>query len=178
MLLNVARLRNPNVVMWWAATIPRYGHVMLCKYIKEFLLIVWEYVVNVNSKLNTAILYTFTGRFDEAAQVLNTQWILLYVPVYLYSIWDSRRVAIDLNKYSVLADMSWTSSEINPITFSAFENNYLDKRKPWLAIFWSLITPRLGHLYVNRLPSGFYILIWFMIALYFSHVLPSIHYTF
>lgn len=175
---NMVQLRNPNIVMWWSAAIPGYGHVMLCKYIKGFLLIVWEFVVNINARLNTAIMYTFLGKFEEAVQVLNTQWILLYVAVYLYSMWDSRRVAIDLNKYSVLADMSWASSEVNPITFSALENNYLDKRKPWLAIFWSLITPGLGHLYVNRLPSGFYILIWFVVALYFSRALPSIHYTF
>ena len=175
---NIAQLRNPTVVMWWAAAIPGYGHVMLCKYIKGFLLIVWEFTVNVNSKLNTAIMYTFLGKFDEAIQVLDLRWILLYVPVYLYSIWDSRRVAIDLNKYAILADMSWSFSDIKPISFSSIENNYLDKRKPWLAIFWSLITPGLGHLYVNRLPSGFYILVWFMVALYFSNTLPAIHYTF
>lgn len=175
---NIAQLRNPTIVMWWAAAIPGYGHVMLCKYVKGFLLIIWEFVVNVNSKLNTAIMYTFTGRFDDAAEVLNIQWILLYVPVYLYSIWDSRRVAIDLNKYALLADKSWSASEIDPVTFSPLENNYLDKRKPWLAIFWSLITPGLGHLYINRLPSGFYIFIWFIIATYFSHTLPAIHYTF
>ncbi|WP_218244228.1 hypothetical protein, partial [Pseudomonas sp. 2995-3] len=69
------------------------------------------------------------------------QWILLYVPVYLYSIWDSRRTTIDINKYAIMADKNWTASEINPITFSSVENNFLDKRKNWLAIFWSLITP-------------------------------------
>lgn len=175
---NIASLLNPTAIMWWSAAMPGYGHVMLCKYIKGFLLISWEFFVNINSKLNTAILYTFLGRFNEAKEVININWILLYVPVYLYSIWDSRRVAIDLNKYSILADMSSSSSEIDPITLSPIENNYLDRRKPWLSVFWSLITPGLGHLYVNRLPSGFYIFIWFLIATYYSHVLPAIHYTF
>ncbi|MBU9712861.1 hypothetical protein [Evansella tamaricis] len=175
---SIAQLRHPTVVMWWAAAIPGYGHVMLSKYVKGFLLIFWEFVVNVNSKLNTAIMYTFTGRIEEAVEVLNIHWILLYVPVYLYSIWDSRRTTIDINKYAILADKNWTSSEINPISFSALENNFLDKRKNWLAIFWSLITPGLGHLYVNRLPSGFYILVWFMVVLIFSNTLPAIHYTF
>ncbi|MDQ0253944.1 TM2 domain-containing membrane protein YozV [Evansella vedderi] len=175
---SIAQLRNPTVVMWWAAAIPGYGHVMLSKYVKGFLLILWEFTVNINARFNTAIMYTFTGRIEEAIEVLNKQWILLYVPVYLYGIWDSRRTAIDINKYAILADMSWSVSEINPITFSALENNYLDKRKNWVAVFWSLIMPGLGHLYVNRLPSGFYILVWFIIVVYFSNTLPAIHYTF
>ncbi|MCD8500572.1 MAG: hypothetical protein LRY71_01420 [Bacillaceae bacterium] len=175
---NVASLVNPTAIMWWSAAIPGYGHVMLCKYVTGFLLIAWEFLVNVNSKLNTAILYTFLGRFDEAIDVINLNWILLYAPVYLFSMWDSRRVAIDLNKYAILADMSNSASEIDPITISSVENNYLDRRKPWLSIFWSLITPGLGHLYVNRLPSGFFIFIWFLIVTYFSRILPAMHYTF
>ncbi|MFA9559749.1 hypothetical protein ACERII_20780 [Evansella sp. AB-rgal1] len=175
---NIVQFRNPTVVMWWAAAIPGYGHVMLGKYIKGFLLIVWEFTVNYNSKLNTAIMYTFIGNFEAAINVLDLNWILLYVPVYLYSIWDSRRVAIDQNKYALLADMSWSVAKVDSISFSAMEKNYLDKRKTWLAIFWSLITPGLGHLYANRLPTGFYILVWFVIAVYFSNILPSIHYTF
>ncbi|MDG5786138.1 hypothetical protein QA612_01450 [Evansella sp. AB-P1] len=175
---NIAQFRNPTVVMWWSAAIPGYGHVMLGKYIKGFLLIVWEFVVNVNSKLNTAILYSFTGQFDEAIQVLDTDWILLYVPVYIYGIWDSRRVTIDQNKFALLSDLTGSASEVELLSYSSLEKNYLDKRKPWLAVFWSFITPGLGHLYLNRLPSGFYILVWFMVVLYFSATLQAIHYTF
>ncbi|MBB5172387.1 hypothetical protein [Texcoconibacillus texcoconensis] len=175
---NVVQYRNPTVVMWWSAAIPGYGHVMLSKYIKGFLLILWEFTVNLNAKVNTAILYTFLGRFDEAVEVVDLNWLLLYIPVYIYSMWDSRRMTIDLNKYALLADMTWASSDIDPVSFSELESNYLDKRKPWLAVFWSLITPGLGHLYVNRLPSGFYILVWMMVVLYFSNTLPAVHYTF
>ncbi len=114
---NVASLVNPTAIMWWSAAIPGYGHVMLCKYVTGFLFIAWEFLVNVNSKLNTAILYTFLGRFDEAIDVINLNWILLYAPVYLFSMWDSRRVAIDLNKYAILADMSNSAQRLTLLLF-------------------------------------------------------------
>lgn len=101
------------------------------------------------------------------------------MPVYVYAIWDTRRATIDLNKYAILADQSNRSiADINPIAISAIENNYLDKRKPWIAVFWSMVTPGLGHLYINRLPSGFYILTWFLVVIWFSNSLPAIHLTF
>jgi TM2 domain-containing membrane protein YozV len=93
-------------------------------------------------------------------------------------IFDSHRVAIDLNKFALLADKSWSVSEVEIIAISSLEINYLDRRKKWLAVFWSFVTPGLGHLYLGRLPSGFYILIWWTTVLTFSHLLPSIHYTF
>ncbi|MEB1808887.1 MAG: hypothetical protein LPK26_16635 [Bacillaceae bacterium] len=176
---NIVEIRNPTVIMWWSAAMPGFGHVMLCKYLKGFILIIWEFAVNVNANINTAIVYTFTGRFDEAIQVVDTKWVLLYMPVYAYAIWDSRRATIDLNKFAVLADQSSNSiAEINSIAIAAIENNYLDKRKPWLAVFWSMVTPGLGHLYINRLPSGFYLLTWFLVAIWFSNFLPAIHLTF
>ncbi len=176
--INIAQLQNPNVVAWWSAALPGFGHIMLCRYVKGFLLIVWEFVVNVNSRLNSAMVYTFTGQFEEAVEVLNTRWALLYVPLYIFCIWDSRRVTIDLNKYAILADSLSSAQDIEPISFSGLENNYLDERKPWLAVFWSFVTPGLGHMYIGRAPSGFYILIWWVIVLYFSHGLQSILYTF
>lgn len=176
--INIAQLRNPNIVMWWSAAMPGFGHIMLCKYLKGFLLIIWEFSINSLSNLNLGIIYTFTGNFDQAIQVLDTKWALLYVPVYIFSMWDSRRIAIDLNKYAILADSNKGISEISPIVFSTLENNYLDKYNNKLAIFWSFVFPGLGHLYIGRLPSGFYILLWTMVSLYFSNLVPAIHFSF
>ncbi|RSK27764.1 hypothetical protein EJF36_13255 [Bacillus sp. HMF5848] len=176
--INIAQLRSPNAVMWWSAAMPGFGHIMICKYLRGFLLIIWEFIVNINAHLNLAIFYTFLGRYEEAIQVLDTNWILLYVPVYLFSIWDSGRVAIDINKYAILADTNGSVSEIEPISFSALENNYLDKFSNKIAIFWSFVFPGLGHLYIGRTPSGFYIIVWMVIVVYFSNLLTSIHLTF
>lgn len=63
---NIVEIRNPTVMMWWSAAMPGFGNLMLCKYLKGFILIIWEFAVNVNANINTAIVYTFIGRFDEA----------------------------------------------------------------------------------------------------------------
>lgn len=39
--------------------------------------------------LNLAILYSFTGRFELAKEVLDIWWLLAYVVFYCYGLWDS-----------------------------------------------------------------------------------------
>ena len=55
------------------------------------------------ASLNLAIFYSFLGRFEEAKTVLDTRWLLLYIPTYLFAFWDSYRTAADLNNQYVLA---------------------------------------------------------------------------
>lgn len=176
--LNILQLNNPTSIMWWSVALPGFGHIILCKYLRGFLLIVWEFTVNVNANLNTAIYLTFTGQYMEATQILDKHWALLYAPVYLFSIWDSRRVAIELNSYSLLADKNWNVSQIPSITIAPFENNYLERKKTWVSVFWSAATPGLGQIYINRLPSGFFLLISWLIILYFSNTIDAINYSF
>jgi hypothetical protein len=90
--------------------------------------------------------------------------------------WDVFNLTIDLNKFYLLAD--YEDSSIMPFNISAFEINYLDIRNTWNGSIWSLFTPGLGYLYINRLPSGFLFLIWFVVACRCSHLLPAIHNTF
>ena len=57
-------LRNPFVVAWWSLAFPGLGHLLLSKYLRGYLLFLWELFVNVNAHINLAILYSFTGRFQ------------------------------------------------------------------------------------------------------------------
>lgn len=59
-------LRNPFVIVWWSLAFPGLGHVLLSKYLRGYLLFVWELFVNTNAHINLAILYSFTGRFQMA----------------------------------------------------------------------------------------------------------------
>jgi len=61
-------LRNPYVIAWWSAAYPGLGHLLLSKYLGEFLLFIWEITVNLKAHVNLAILYTFTGRFEMAKE--------------------------------------------------------------------------------------------------------------
>jgi len=173
---NHVHLRNPWMTVWLSASFPGFGHIFLGSYVKGFLLVIWEVMINVNANLNTAIIYSFTGQFDLAKSVLDQRWLLLYIAVFVYSLWDAHRATISINKYSILAERN--HAPIIPVKMNAVEFNYLDKRQPWLAVFWSLVMPGLGHLYLHRLPTGFFVLVWWIAITYFSRFLEALHYSF
>lgn len=173
---NHVHLRNPWVTIWLSATFPGFGHIFIGSYIKGFLLIIWEIVINVESKLNLAIMYSFTGRFELAKETLDQRWLLLYVPVFIYALWDSHRSTIDLNKLSVLADRA--DPPLVPFKMDSVEVNYLDKRNPWVAAFWSALMPGLGHSCTHRLPTGFFVLTWWIVISYKAKLMTAVHLTF
>lgn len=160
--------RNPYVVAWWSAAFPGFGHMLLGKYIRGFLLFVWEVVINVNASINEAMVYSFSGRFDLAKDVLDAQWMTLYIPVYLFSIWDSYRSTVDLNKLYTLANRE--NAELPVLKMGPLEINYLDKRRPLMAAIWSAFMPGTGQLYIHRLIPAFFSLTWWIVFCYFSHL--------
>lgn len=175
-ITNFIHLRNPWVTAWWSLAFPGFGHILLCNYARGFLLVIWEVFININTKLNLAIVYSFTGQFDLAKEALNTKWLLLYVPVYIYAVWDSYHLTVEYNSFSVLADRD--ESLIVTAKISAWELNFLEKRIPWISAAWSFLMPGLGQIYDQRLPTGFFMFIWWTTITYFSNILEVIHLTF
>lgn len=169
-------LRNPWVPAWWSAAFPGFGHLMLGQYIKGVVYFIWEFVINVNAQLNLAIIYSFQGQFELASQVLNTKWLLFYIPVYIGTIWDSYRTSVEQNKLYVLAQHE--SAPIVKYHMSAIGINYLDKRNPWFAVVASAFTPGLGQLYGARFFQGFFLVISWILISYMSNLLDGIHLTF
>jgi hypothetical protein len=173
--VNFIHARNPWVTAWWSAAFPGFGHIILGSYIKGFTLVIWEVTININAHINQAILYSFTGRFNQAKAVLDQRWTLLYVAVFVYAIWDSYRTTVDLNKFTTLS--AYEKTKIEPFKIDIVEINYFDKRLPWVGVAWSFLTPGLGHLYTHRLPTGFFVLAWWIVIAYFSHILLGIQET-
>lgn len=168
-------LRSPLMMALWSAMFPGFGHLLLSKYLRGSLLFILEVVVNTGAHINRAILYSFTGQFDIAKKVLDTRWILLYVPIFLFAIWDSYRTTVDLNNQYILALRE--NADIKPFKLDAIEINYLDKKSPWSSVIWSFMLPGAGQLSIHRLVSAFFILIWWISIVYYSNFLPAIHYT-
>lgn len=164
--------RNPYIIAWWSAAFPGFGHLLLSKYLRGFLLFTWEVFVNVNAHLNEAMVYSFIGQIDQAKQVLEPGWAILYIPMYVYAIWDSYRTAVDLNKVYVLADRE--GADYNTFAIEGMEINYLDKRLPWLAVMWSLFAPGIGQLYIHRIVVSLFIVIWWIAIAYFSHLIEAV----
>ena len=81
----------------------------------------------------------------------------LYVPTYIFAIWDSYRTTIDMNSNYILA--SREDAVIKQFTIGAMEINYLDKRKPWVSAIWSTVIPGMGQLYTIDLLLHFLLLL-------------------
>jgi hypothetical protein len=172
---NTIHLRNPWMTAWWSAALPGFGHLSLGIYVKGFIFIFWEVLINVHSRINEAMVYSFIGQFDMAKEVINLKLFFLYLPVYIITIWDSQRQTIDLNKHYLLAESE--NAPIVPFNMNGYALNYLDKRNPWVAFVASLLFPGLGHLYIHRIPTGFIIMAFSITIIFMSNLLLSIHFT-
>ncbi|MGD6873672.1 hypothetical protein ACQCU1_15955 [Sutcliffiella horikoshii] len=165
-------LRNPYIMAWWSAAFPGFGHLLLSKYLRGFVLFIWEVLINIKSHVNLAMIYSFQGDIDKAKDILDTQWLLIYIPVYIFAIWDSYRTTVDMNRVFVLAERE--EHKFNSFSIGALEINYLDKRSPVMAVLWSLFIPGLGQLYLHRIVTAFFVIVWVIVFFYYSHGLEAI----
>jgi len=167
--------RNPWVVAWWSAAFPGAGHILLQKYFRGFFLFIWEMVVNSRSNLNLSMVYSFNGKFEMAKEVLDLRWMALYAPVYLFAIYDSYRTCVDLNKMTFLARHE--KAPMRAFLIGPFEINYLDKRKPWIALVWSLLGPGMGQLYAHRIVNALFATVTWIMFVYYSNAYVALYYT-
>lgn len=127
---NQIHLRNPWVIAFWSFAFPGCGHLAQGRLFRGLILIIWELAVNGNAKVNLSIMYSLQGHFEMAKQVLNLRWFLLYTSMYVFSIWDSYRGTVDLNKQYILADRE--DASVQTFTINTLDSNSLDKR--WCSI--------------------------------------------
>jgi len=168
-------LRNPYVIATWSAAFPGLGHLLLSKYITGFLLFLWEIFINYQAHVNLAILYSLTGKIDMVKQVINVNWAMLYIPTYIFAIYDSYRSTVDINNVFTLAVKE--DAEIVPFKIGALEINFLDKKTPWVAAVWSLLSPGTGQVYIHRTIVAVFLLVSWIVVSYNSHLLPAMQYT-
>ncbi len=167
-------LRNPWIPAFFSFSFPGFGNLMQQRLLKGFILISWELFINTKAKINLGIFYSLLGEFNKAKEVLDERWLILYCGIYMYAIWDSYRATVDMNKLYLLADRE--DAPIAPLNLSSFDFNYLDKREPVTALCWSVIAPGLGHLYIHKVLTGFFIFAFTIFMVHFSHIPVAIHY--
>lgn len=168
-------LRNPWVVAFFSFSYPGFGHLLLHRYAAGLVLILWELFINQQANVNLGILYSLLGDFETAKEVMDKRWLILYVGIYMFGIWDSYRTAVDHNKMYVLADRE--DAPVRKVKMGSWAINCLDKRKPWVALAWSVMVPGLGHLYVHKIITGYFIFTYTIAIMYFSHLPQAIHLT-
>lgn len=168
-------LRSPLIIAAWSVAFPGMGHLLLSKYLRGFVLFIWEVYINYKAHINLLILYSFLGDFEKAKQVVDIQWMSFYIPTYIFAIWDSYRTTIDMNHAYMLAARE--DADIKPFKIGGMEVNYLDKRNPWISVMWSLMVPGAGQLYIHRLITAFFLLSWWIFICHYANFLPAMHYT-
>lgn len=172
---NQIHLRNPWITAFWSLLAPGLGNLRQDRKIRGLTLIIWGIVVDTYAKINLAFAYSLIGHFDIAKKVIDTRWLLLYIAVYVFGVWDGYRGTVDINKLYVLADRE--DAPLTPFVIKTLDLNFLDKRHPWLAASWSALTPGLGNLYLHKIIQGLFFIAWTIVVMYMSHCLQAIHYT-
>jgi hypothetical protein len=79
--------------IFWSIAFPGFGQLLNKKYFKGFIFIVLEILVNVQARLNLAIIPSFYGKGDVSNELINYQWIMFYPCLYLFSMYDAYRDA-------------------------------------------------------------------------------------
>lgn len=169
-------VRNPLIAVWWATSFAGFGQMMVGSYVKGYVLVLLEILFNMQSRLNTAIIYSFTGRVELAKEVLDVRWLLGYVLIYVYGIWDSYNLTVNTNKLAILAARE--KAPIDVFKMIPFSINYLDKRVPWVSLFWSFVLPGLGHMYILRMATGYFLIFFWLISAYYSRLFEVLQFTF
>ncbi|MEG6585757.1 hypothetical protein [Dendrosporobacter sp. 1207_IL3150] len=168
-------VRHPLIAVWWAASFGGFGQIMIGSYIKGFVLVIMEIILNLMANVNLAILYSFTGRIELAIEVLDARWLLAYVLAYCYGLWDAYNHSVSLNKQAVLAERE--KAPIDVFVMQSYSINFLDKRAPWVGMFWSIVFPGLGHMFVMRMVTGLFLISFWMVGAYYSHLFQVVHFT-
>ncbi|TEB17386.1 hypothetical protein Psfp_00610 [Pelotomaculum sp. FP] len=173
--INLVQHRNPWVIIWWSAAFPGLGHMLLGKSVKGLIFLLWEILANMKSSLNTAIFYSFTGNFDLAREVADVSWLAIYAGAYIFIIWDSYHLTVELNKVSKMAERERPSLQFMKINSNG--HNFLKQFNPRLTAVWSAFMPGLGHLRLQRSLTGFTLLVSWISITGLSHMYNAVQFT-
>ncbi|WP_407269897.1 hypothetical protein [Radiobacillus sp. PE A8.2] len=87
----------------WSIALPGFGQILNGQFLKGIVFIFLEFLVNVQSNFNLAIVYSFTGEIIKAIEVTDYQWLMFYPCLYMFAMWDAYRDAEgEMNSLSYL----------------------------------------------------------------------------
>lgn len=168
--------RNPFMVAFCSMTFAGFGHILIDKYFRGFILVAGEIFLNNQAHINQSIFYSLIGHFELAKEALNIKWMLLYIAVYGFSIYDSYRETVDINNNYFLALREDAEFPISVLTPNGL--NFISKADPVISSTWSAILPGAGEFLMHKMNSSFFLLTLWIVSVYFSNLLPGIHYLF
>lgn len=115
----------------WSIALPGFGQFLNGKYFKGTVLLMLEFLINVQANFNEIILLSFHWEIIESINKTDYQWLMFYPCLYFFSIWDAVKDAGGgKDPYSFL-----------PYVFGAFFVTVGLIFSPYLKIFGVLFGP-------------------------------------
>lgn len=81
--------KNAFEKLLWSIALPGFGQILNQKYIKGILFIFLEFLVNIQSNFNEAIISSFNGNIEASIVQINYRWLMFYPCLYFFSMWDA-----------------------------------------------------------------------------------------
>lgn len=78
----------------WSIALPGFTQLLMGDYIKGVFFVILEFLINVNSNFNQAIMFSFLGEIPKAVNIINYQWLMFYPCLYMFAMWDAYRSAM------------------------------------------------------------------------------------
>ncbi|MBU9724320.1 MULTISPECIES: hypothetical protein [Bacillaceae] len=174
---NSLSYKKPLMVAWWSLAFPGFGHFLLGNHLFGVILVVFEFLINTLSGLNTAIYFSMLGDFQEAKEAIELKYFFVYIPIYIFAVWDSYRKAIELNMDIELTITSKEKFNINPFHLSILEVNSLRKKNTAMTLLWAFIMPPMLYIYIHRFITLVFTAIWWGALLYFTNIMEAVYYS-
>ena len=73
----------------WSIALPGFGQILNQRYIKAFLFIFLEFLINVQANINDVIILSFHGKTQTAINQTDFQWLMFYPCLYFFTMWDA-----------------------------------------------------------------------------------------
>lgn len=75
----------------WSIALPGFGQYLNGRFLKGTVLILLEFLVNVQSHFNEVIILSFHGEIAAAIEQTNYEWLMFYPCLYCFAAWDAYR---------------------------------------------------------------------------------------
>ncbi|ABR48151.1 membrane protein [Alkaliphilus metalliredigens QYMF] len=165
--INYLHRSNPWTAAWWSAALPGFGHLYLGSLLKGFLFLSAEIYINIRARINLSIFYTFIGDFEKANNVFSIRWGLFYMAVWVFSIYDSYMLSIQLNQLCDLEEMQ-EKRYFERFRISSFGITSINQRTPLISAFCSAVVGGMGQIYNAQYVKGFILIGWVMVINFYS----------
>ncbi|MFZ5645511.1 MAG: hypothetical protein ACOY46_18260 [Bacillota bacterium] len=90
--------RSPWVAAAWSLFLPGFGQLYNRDLLIGFSMVILEFIINMEGKINLSIFYTFNGYFQKSHDIMDFQWALFYPCIYTFAAWQAYNRAKEINK--------------------------------------------------------------------------------